>query len=384
MDFNLTAEQKKLLDTAEAVARESLEPRASKYDAEATHPIESWHDVWKAGLLTTSIPREYGGLGLDMTTYVMMIERLAWGCTSTAMTVHMHSTAQRFIDFLGTHQQKTTFFSDVVEDGRLVASWGSEPGRRGGASPTQTILSPVDDGFVINGQKHFCTMAGGAFRYLVACAAQGFPGRTGTVMALVPRDNAGMKISGGWDTLGMRGTVSPAVTFENCLVKREWVIGEPGQAENCGIEKAFGLGYSAIYIGAAQRALDCAKDFVKKNRFDPDPGTMAENSLIQRHIAEMALALESARLLTYQSASRWNEVEETGFRTILEGRAKSRATEAALFVTSRAIQVCGGRVAHKRYPLERIFRDVRTCTLMPPNVDRALESVGKAELELEL
>ena len=153
MDFALTDQQQQVVSTAQRVAMDCLEPRAAHYDETASHPVENWRDVWKNGLLAMAVPREYGGLGLDMLTYVMVIEKLAQGCTNTAMTVHMHSVVQRYIDALASPQLKASLYPDVVEEGRLFGSWGSEPGRRGGSGVVQTVIAPTNGGYVINGQK---------------------------------------------------------------------------------------------------------------------------------------------------------------------------------------------------------------------------------------
>ena len=112
MDLTLTKDQNEILEKAEWLAEECLGPRAAEYDRDARHPLESWKDVWKQGLLGLAVPKEYGGLGLDMPTYVMTVERLAYGCTSTGMTVHMHSVVQRYIDGLATPDQKQVFYSE--------------------------------------------------------------------------------------------------------------------------------------------------------------------------------------------------------------------------------------------------------------------------------
>ena len=106
MDPGLNKHQRELVNTAERIAHECLAPRAAEVDASGTNPRESWHDVWQNGLLTIGVPKKYGGHELDMLTYVMVIEKLAAGCTNTGMTVHMHSTVMRFISALGTDQQK--------------------------------------------------------------------------------------------------------------------------------------------------------------------------------------------------------------------------------------------------------------------------------------
>ncbi|MQF69134.1 acyl-CoA dehydrogenase [SAR202 cluster bacterium AD-804-J14_MRT_500m] len=382
MDFSLTKAQQNIVAKASVVAKEFLEPRAAYYDEVASHPIDSWKDLWRQGFLSISVPREHGGQELDMLTYIMVVERLAQGCTNSAMTLHMHSTVQRYIDALASLNQKTRYYSEVVEEGLLFGSWGSEPGRRGGAGTVGTIIVPVKEGFSISGDKHFCTMAGGAHRYMVHCSRESDDGARSLLMALVPNNASGLEIHSGWDTLGMRATVSPKVSFNECFVDENAVLGEPGAAEKVGVGQSFGLGYAGIYIGAAQRALDFFVEYVSSQRLTPDPAPLSHGVVVKRAVAQMQLALESARLVLYQSASKWMN-QNPIHRAILAARAKYLATEAALMVTDKVMQMGGGRFAHKGLPPERIYRDVRTCTLMPPNVDRSLEIVGQAELGLD-
>ena len=190
-----------------------------------------------------------------------------------------------------------------------------------------------------------------------------------------------MNIVGDWNTLGMRGTVSPAVTFEECVVTKDDVLGEPGRGDKLGIGQSFGLGYAAVYLGAAQRALDFVKEYAKTHQFAPEPVPLSHSLVVQRNVAEMTMELEGARLVLYQSATQWQEADPLR-RAVLAARAKYLATEAALMVTGKAIQTVGGRSAHKSLPLDRLFRDVRTCTLMPPNTDRAMEIIGRDELDV--
>jgi len=381
MDFTPTPVQQALIDAAAAAARESLAPRAAIYDQTGTFPHESWRDLWRQGFLAAAVPSEYGGLGLDMASYVMVLEQLAQGCANTTMTLHMHSVVQMYIEVLASPAQKARYYPEVVEEGRLFGSWGSEPDRRGGASVGGTIIAPRNGGYVIEGDKHFCTMAGAAHRYMVHCAMRGVASPHNLQLALVPHDHPGLTIRGEWDTLGMRATVSPSVTLSACDVPADALLGMPGESLRSGVGLAFGLGYAAIYVGAAQRALDFTLDFCKTHRFEPDPAPRAHDPLVQHRVAEMTMALEGARLVLYQSACRWDAADAVR-RAVLAARAKHVATEAALMATSRAVQIVGGRSAHRRYPLERLFRDVRTATLMPPNADRSLEIIGKAMLDI--
>lgn len=382
MDFRLTKEQEQLVEKAKWLAEEKLAPRATHYDKTSTHPKESWNDIWENGLLGIAIPKEFGGLGLDMLSYLLVVENLTQGCTSTGMTVHMHSVVQRFITELGTQEQKKKFFAEVVEDGRVFGSWGSEPARRGGTGTADSIVSEREGGYYLNGTKHFCTMAGATRRSIVHSTMKDMDAVSGYILAIPSEDAPGQSIVGEWDTLGMRATISPGVKFENCELDEDEVLGTPGRGDKLGIGQSFGLGYAAVYVGAAQKALDFVKDYSSNTRFEPDPEPMSHTLPVQQRVTEMAMALEGARLSIYRAASFWADATPYE-RAVLSAKAKYLATEAALMVTEKAIQTVGGRSAHSSNPLGRIFRDVRTCTLMPPNTDRQMQIIGRAEMGVD-
>ena len=380
--FRLSDEQQRVVDKARWVAKEYLEPRAADYDALACHTWESWNDLWKHGLLAISVPKPYGGLGADTLTYIMALESLAYGCTNSTMTLHMHSIVQQVIGAIGTPEQKEVFYRDVVEEGKVFGSWGSEPESRGGTrAGKRTVIAPVEGGYVVRGVKHFCSMAGAAHRCMIHCAMRGYEGVDAFQLVLMPSDTPGINIDGEWNTLGMRATVSPTVSFENCVVDRNCLLGEPGAVLKKGVIEGFGLGYAAVYLGAAQRALDFTVEFCKTHQFDPDPAPMSGNIVVQRSVAEMTMDLEGARQVLYQSAGAWEDTNPVN-RAVLAARAKYLATSAALSITSNCLQTVGGRAVRKGLPLERLYRDIRTATLMPPNSDRCLELVGKAELDI--
>ena len=335
-------------------------------------------------MLAAGVPITHGGLGLDMPTYVEVIRTLARGCASTAMTLHMHSTVMRFVAALGTEIQKRRYFAEVVDQGRLFGSWGSEPAVS--LSRTflmETAIREAGDGWVVDGVKHFCTMALGASYYMVWCARDG-EGDMGKalMLALVPADAAGIATDGKWDTLGMRATYSPSVTLTGVRIPRDATLGGPGAAVQVGVVESFGLGYAAIYVGIAEAALDFAVEYAKKRVVKPDNVAVAQDPAVQRHVGDLVAHLDAARLVLMDGATRW-EAAEIAERGNLANKAKYLATEVSLEVTSRVIQVVGGRGAYKDYPAERAFRDVRTATLMPPTVDRMLETIGKSALGIE-
>src|SRR6266536_5151832 len=163
-----------LVDRADALTREKIAPRAARYDREGKNPVESWSDLQREGYLACAIPAAYGGMGLDMASYIGVIRVIARGCASTAMTLHLHSTVLRFIDALGTEAQKRRYFAEVVKGGKLFGSWGSEPA----VSLSRTFLMETSvrqdaETCVVDGTKYFCTMALGASYYMVWCALEG-------------------------------------------------------------------------------------------------------------------------------------------------------------------------------------------------------------------
>jgi alkylation response protein AidB-like acyl-CoA dehydrogenase len=373
-----------VVERAARLSRDVLAPRAARYDREAVNPVESWRDLHREGLLAASVPAAHGGLGLDMATYIEVIRTLAHGCASTAMTLHMHSTVMRFLSTLGTEPQKRRYFPEVVDHGRLFGSWGSEPAvSLSRTFHMETAIREAGDGWLVDGVKHFCTMALGASYYMVWCARDGESDMGKALMlALVPAGAAGLATDGKWDTLGMRGTYSPSVTFTGVRIPRDAALGGPGAAIQVGVVESFGLGYAAIYVGIAEAALDFAVEYARKRVVKPDNIAVAQDPAVQRHVGDLVAHLEAARLVLIDGARRW-ETAEIAERGNLANKAKYLATEVSLEVTSRVIQVVGGRGAYKDHPAERAFRDVRTATLMPPTVDRMLETIGKSALGIQ-
>jgi len=372
-----------VVDRADALTREKIAPRAAMYDREGKNPVESWGDLRREGFLACAVPTVYGGMGLDMATYIAVIRTIARGCANTAMTVHMHSTVMRFIDALGTEAQKRRYYPEVVERGKMFGSWGSEPAVSLSRTFTmETVVRAGDGGWVVDGVKHFCTMALGASYYMVWCALDG-----GTDMAkallpiLVPAESAGLSTDGKWDTLGMRATFSPTVTLSGVRVPHDAALGKPGLAAAVGVIEGFALGYAAVYVGIAEAAFEFAADYVKKRVVKPENVPVAHDPAVQRQIGDLEARLDAARLILHDSALRW-EGGNVVQRGQLANRAKYLTTEIGLHVTSLALQITGGRGAYKDYPVERAFRDLRTASLMPPTMDRMVEGMGRLALGL--
>ena len=226
-------------------------------------------------------------------------------------------------------------------------------------------------------------MALGASYYMAWCALDADPDMSRSLLqVLVPAEADGLATDGKWDTLGMRATFSPTVTLTGVRVAGDSVLGRPGSAMGVGVVEIFGLGYAAVYVGIAEAALDHAMEAVTQRVVKPENISVAQDPAVQRHIGDMQLRLDAARLVLADAAARWEPADVAG-RAFLANRAKWVATEAGLHVTSHAVQVVGGRGAYRDAPVERAYRDMRTATLMPPTMDRMLEAIGKSALGLQ-
>ena len=247
----------------------------------------------------------------------------------------------------------------------------------------ETTVRREGDACLVNGVKHFCTMALGASHYLVWCALDGETDMGKALLqVLVPADAPGIHTDGKWDPLGMRGTYSPTVTFANVRVPADAALGRPGSAAQVGVVESFALGYAAVYVGIAEAALGFAVDFARQRVVKPDNVPIAADPAVQRHVGDLAVHLEAAAALLESSAEAWEDADPVR-RGLLANKVKYLAAEAGLHVTSKVIQVVGGRGAYREFLAERAFRDLRTATLMPPTADKMLESIGKGALGLE-
>jgi alkylation response protein AidB-like acyl-CoA dehydrogenase len=376
--------QSAYVERIDEATRTRIAPRAAGYDREARNPVESWRDLWKEGFLAAAVPAAYGGLGLDMGTYIACLRAVARGCANTAMTVHMHSTVMRFIDALCTDAQKRRYYAEVVERGKLFGSWGSEPAvSLSRTFQIETVVRGKDGGYTVDGLKHFCTMALGASYYMVWCALDGEADMSrALIQVLVPAESPGIHTDGKWDTLGMRATFSPSVELKDVRVPAEALMGEPGNALKVGVVESFALGYAAVYVALAESALAFAIQAVKQRVVKPENIPVAHDPAVQRHIGDLEARLHAVLLVLGDAAARWDKADMMQ-RGLLANRAKLLATEVGLAVTAHAIQTVGGRAAYKEFPVERAFRDLRTATLMPPTMDRMMEAIGKSALGLE-
>jgi alkylation response protein AidB-like acyl-CoA dehydrogenase len=376
MDFQLSAAQAEVVEHARGLAA-TFAARASVYDEQAAFPAENFAELRAHGLLAMTVPPEYGGMGLWMDrqylTYYLILEAVAYGCSSTAQLLQVHSHATGIISGMGTPAQHACYLPQVVTEGKLMVSCGSET--TVGTIDVgfyDTTLKGVEGGYLLNGTKSFASLAPAADYYLVWALMEGTTRLAdGLVFAVVPKGTPGVVLDNDWDTMGMRATVSWSLHFHDCFVPADAVVGKPGEWV-WGDPRTFTLGFCANHLGTAEAVFDGILDYIKPRL------TLAQDAVIGTTIGQLDAALYGAKMALYHAAWLWETAEPTTAE-LASMKALQLAKQAALSVTSKAFELCGARSTFKRYPFERAFRDIRTYTLHARD-DKMLQMLAQADL----
>jgi alkylation response protein AidB-like acyl-CoA dehydrogenase len=362
------------------VCEEVIGPHAHAVDRQARNPTESWNALWDLGAFAMRLPPELGGGGFSTRRYMAVIQFIAGYCASSAMTLHMHCSSCDLIQALGSPQQVARYLGPMVAERTLLASWASEPNISLSVRyQTDTVIDAHGDGYVVNGAKHFCTMAGAADYGLVwGVTRSGRDAAPADVVAIVPGRAEGMTVVGGWDALGMRGTVSPAVSFTDCRVEGDGLLYGPFQSE---VVAQLALGFAAVLAGIAVGAFDAASAYLGKKVLAGESEPVALSAPVQRRFGEVAAWLHAGGLAVADAAARWDAATLLE-RTVLTASAKFAAARASLDVTREAMELVGGASVLPALSLERAYRDARTASLMPPNFERLSTTLGRDALDL--
>jgi alkylation response protein AidB-like acyl-CoA dehydrogenase len=382
MDFRLTDRQQELVHCARLLAREVLAKNADKYDRESTPPVDDYAALRARGYYGMLIPKEYGGWGLDLATYCLVMHELAQGATATATAFNMHNFAMWNISVLGTEAQKRRWFGEVISKGVLIGGWGSEPGA--GLAQSRyaigTTIMPQQGGYRVDGQKFFCTLAGVASyaEVLVVPADRAADVTLDDIcQVIVPVAQQGVSISSDWDVLGMRATVSPAVKFDNVFVPEDHMLGKPGDnIITRGLTEAISIGYTGILCGLARSALNYATDYSARKVVGPNT-RHANQPIVQLRLGELATTIDAAYALALRAGWELDHDFQAAAQRNAGSRARAVAIRAALDVTSRVFEICGGTTVASRFPLGRLYREARTMSLMSPGYDAILGAIGK-------
>lgn len=357
MDFNLTEQQKMMQKLFREVAQAEVKEFAADVDEEERFPVEAVEVMRQAKMLGIPYPREYGGAGADYLCYILAIEELSKQCATSGVVLSAHTSLGTWpIAQFGTPEQKEKYLPDLCSGKRLAAFGLTEPNAGTDAAGQQTTAVLDGDHYVLNGTKIFITNAGEADVYIIFAMTDKTKGTRGISAFIVEKDWEGFTFGLHEKKLGIRGSATRELIFNNVRIPKENLLGREGMGFKIAMQTLDGgrIGIAAQALGIAQGAIDEAVVYVKQRKQFGRPLSAFQNTQFQ--LADMQTKTDAARLLVYQAAQ---AKEEGKPYTVLAAEAKLFAAETAMEVTTKAIQLLGGYGYTRDMPVERMFRDAK-------------------------
>lgn len=363
MDFDLTEEQRMWREVIhEFVARE-VKPKAREVDETGEFNWEAVRKMAPLGLLGLNIPEEYGGAGVDAISAAIAIEELGYGCGSTALAIAAHNgLGCAPVALFGSQELKMRYLPPIASGkSRLAALALTEPGAgsdlKGGVH-TKAVRKL--DHWVINGSKMWCTNASTADFIVTLVRTDPQGGSSSLSLVLVPAGSPGLHIGPAEKKMGLKGSPTHAVTYENVQVPIDHLLGQAGAGlqQTLAVLDGGRIGIGALAVGLAQAALEEAIRYAKERETFGQP--IGAHQAIQWMLADAATEIQTARLMVYYAA--WLKSQGRAFNKEA-AMAKLFATEMAERVTRNAIQVHGGYGYSQEFPVERLYRDARLMTI---------------------
>jgi alkylation response protein AidB-like acyl-CoA dehydrogenase len=359
MDFRLSDDQKMLRDTVRRIAETEFAPRAAEIDRTETFPEKHFRILSESGLLGIQIPEEYGGAGAGMVSLVLAVEEVARCCASTSVILTTQALASDPLLLAGTEEQKKKYLYRLASGACLGACAITEPSAGSDVSGMKTTARKVDGGYLLNGSKIFITNGGVSDIVTVLAYTDREKGNKGISMLMVKSGQKGFTVGKHEEKMGIRGSDTRELVFEDCFVPQEDLLG--GEGRGFGIlMKTFNYTRPAVgaqALGIAQGALEAAVKYTKERVQFGAP--LARNQGIQWMLAEMALKVEASRTLVYRAAALIDHEPDSPDIPIISSMAKWHASDAAMSVTTDAVQLFGGYGYSREYPVERMMRDAK-------------------------
>ena len=356
VDF-YTDEQRMIRDTAREFALTELKPNAGQWDRDGWIPEAAVAKLGELGLLGMMVPDAWGGSYTDYTAYALAIEEIAAGCAATSTLVSVHSSVGCGpILKYGTAAQQEHYLSDMAQGRKIGCFCLTEPQAGSEAHNLRTRAVLEGDAWVLNGTKQFITNGKRAQVAIVFAVTDPELGKRGLSAFIVPTDTPGFLVGRPEHKLGIRASDTCAITFDECRVPQDALLGERGKGLNIALSNLEGgrIGIAAQAIGIARVAFEAALAYSKTRRqFNK---TISEFGSIGNMLADMHTAINSARMLTHHAA----RLRSAGEPCLSEAcQAKLQASEMAERVCSKAIQIHGGYGYLEDYNVERHYRDAR-------------------------
>ncbi|SMF65872.1 hypothetical protein SAMN06265365_12633 [Tistlia consotensis] len=356
MDFQLSEEQRAFRETARAFATEVMAPRAAAWDEGAVFPEDALREAAALGFAAIYASEEVGGSGLARLDAALIFEELAAACPSTAAYLSIHNMVAWMVDRFGSEAQRQAWVPRLAAMEWFGSYCLTEPGAGSDAASLSTRAERDGEHYLLNGAKAFISGGGRSNLYLVM-ARTGGPGPRGISCIAVEKDAPGLSFGAQERKLGWKTQPTAAVLFDNCRVPVANRIGAEGDGFRIAMMGLDGgrLNIGACSLGGARACLELALQYVRERRQFGQP--LADFQSVQFKLADMATALESARLLLHRAAAALDAGAPEA--TMLCAMAKRLATDNGFRIVDEALQLHGGYGYLRDFPVERYLRDLR-------------------------
>lgn len=359
MDFILNDDQKMLRDTVRRIAESEFGPRAADVDATEKFPREAFKTLGENGLMGIQVPEEYGGAGAGMLSLILTVEEVARVCASTSVILTTQALASDPLLLAGTEEQKKNYLYRMASGQCLGACAITEPGAGSDVSGMKTNAKKVDGGYILNGSKIFITNGGESDIVTVLAYTNKEKGNKGISMLLVESGDKGFVVGRPEHKLGIHGSDTRELTFEDVFLPDNRLLGGEGNGFKI-LMTTFNYTRPAVgsqALGIAQGALEAAIKYAKERVQFGKP--LASFQGLQWMMADMALAVETARTMVYRAASTIDNEPDSPDIPRISSMAKWYASDVAMKVTTDAVQIFGGYGYSREYPVERMMRDAK-------------------------
>jgi len=355
--YRLTEEHDQLRKVVRELAVDKIAPRAAQIDQNAEYPGDVHQALKDADLLALHVPEEYGGAGADKIAHCIVVEEIARVCASSSLIPMGNKLGTMGMILSGSEALKREFLPAVAR-GEYTFSYALSEREAGSDAASMRTRALADgDGYVLNGTKCWITGAGVSTHYTVMAVTDPAKGANGISAFVVAADDPGFTVGAKERKLGIKGSPTREIYFEDCRIPASRMIGQPGTGFKTALTTLdhTRLGIGAQAVGIAQGAIDAAVDYVKERR--QFGKTIAELQGVQFMLADMAMRTEAARQLVYVAAAAAERGEPN--LTFRSSAAKCFASDTAMAVTTDAVQLFGGYGYTQDFPVERMMRDAK-------------------------
>lgn len=357
MNYFLTEEQQMIQDLCRQIAMEKIAPVAARYDESGEFPWEIVKVLAESDLFGIYLEEKYGGTGGGVMNLVVATEELSRACGGIALALAATALGTFPLILFGTEEQKQKYLPDIAEGKKLVAFALTEPDAGSDAGGIKTTAKKTDEGYVLNGSKQWITNGGEAEIYTVIAMTDKTRGSRGASAFIVEKGTPGFDFGKKENKMGIRGSVTRELVFQDCRIPKENLLGREGTGFMVAMKTLDNSrpGVAAQALGIAQGALDAAVAYARQREQFGRP--IISFQAIQFMLADMATHIEAARALTYAAA----KSIDAGEKKLAKEGAMSKlfASDVAMKVTTDAVQIFGGYGYMKEYPVEKMMRDAK-------------------------